>query len=326
MSRSDHLAPLERRALGRLMEWIDEPDLRDLLVQVQGGCGVLWVDRGQGLEACPEPLFETASQVREFASRLVAAGGRHVDDLHPHADVKLGDGIRVHTLLAPLVAEGAAISIRLPGLTRPSLDTLVRRGLCSPQVHSVLEYVIEQRLNFLVTGGTASGKTTLLGAMLDRALPTERIITIEDVAELRLDHPHHVALETRQANSEGVGGVTLDRLLRETLRMRPDRIVLGECRGAEVVTLLSALNTGHDGGAGTLHANSIDDVPARLESLGALAGLDSVALARQVASAIQCVIHVSREHGEHRITTIATLGLSGAGLLRAIPLDIGALE
>lgn len=326
MSRSDHLAPLERRALGKLIEWIDEPDLRDLLIQVQGGCGVLWIDRGRGLEACAEALFETPTQVREFATRLVAAGGRHVDDLHPHADVKLGDGIRVHALLAPLVAEGAAISIRLPGLTRPSLDTLVRRGLCTPQVHGVLEYVIEQRLNFLVTGGTASGKTTLLSAMLDRAAPTERIITIEDVAELRLDHPHHIALETRQANSEGVGGVTLDRLLRETLRMRPDRIVLGECRGAEVVTLLSALNTGHDGGAGTLHANSIDDIPARLESLGALAGLDSVALARQVASAIQCVIHVSRDYGEHRITTIATLGLSGAGVLRAVPLDLGALE
>ncbi|PVW02334.1 secretion protein [Microbacterium sp. Gd 4-13] len=149
-------------------------------------------------------------------------------------------------------------------------------------------------------------KTTLLSALLSRAPETDRIVTIEDVAELRLRHPHHVALEARQPNLEGAGGVDLARLVREALRMRPDRLVVGECRGAEVRDLLGALNTGHEGGAGTLHANGLNDVPARLEALGALAGLDDRSLARQVVSAIGCIVHLARDpDGARRVVGAA---------------------
>ena len=154
--------------------------------------------------------------------------------------------------------------------------------------------LVVRRENLLVTGAGGSGKTTLLSALLSSAPPAERIVAIEDVAELRVDHPHFVSLEARQANLEGAGEISLERLVREALRMRPDRLVLGECRGAEVRELLAALNTGHDGGAGTLHANSIADVPARLEALGALAGLSATAIARQTVSAIGTVLHVER--------------------------------
>ena len=168
----------------------------------------------------------------------------------------------------------------------------------------------------LVTGAGGSGKTTLLGAMLSEAAGAERIVTIEDVAELRIRHPHVVALEARQANAEGAGAIGLEQLVREALRMRPDRLVLGECRGAEVRELLAALNTGHDGGAGTLHANSLDDVPARLEALGALAGLTPEALARQAVSAIDAVLHVERDGcRRRRVAAIGELGLAGDRLV-----------
>jgi len=167
--------------------------------------------------------------------------------------------------------------------------------------------LVETRANILITGAGGSGKTTLLAALLSRAAPTERIVAIEDVAELRVDHPHFVSLEARQSNLEGVGEVSLSRLLREALRMRPDRLVLGECRGAEVRELLSALNTGHDGGAGTLHANSLADVPARLEALGALAGMSDTAIARQAVSAIGAVVHLSR--ATRTVEAVGTLTL-----------------
>jgi pilus assembly protein CpaF len=157
-------------------------------------------------------------------------------------------------------------------------------------------------------------KTTLLSALLALVPATERIVTIEDVAELRPEHPHHIALEARQANIEGVGEIGLDRLLRETLRMRPDRIVLGECRGPEIATLLAALNTGHEGGAGTLHANRIADVPARLEALGMLAGLDPQTLARQ-ATVLDLVVHVTRVNGRHRIAQFGRMRIGKSGTL-----------
>lgn len=163
-----------------------------------------------------------------------------------------------------------------------------------------------RRANLLVTGSTGAGKTTLLASLLGLVPATERIVTIEDVAELRIDHPHHVRLEARQPNLEGAGGVGLARLVREALRMRPDRLVIGECRGEEVRELLTALNTGHDGGAGTVHASGLADVPARLEALGALAGMSDRAIARQVVSAIDAIIHIERgRDGIRRVTGIA---------------------
>lgn len=208
--------------------------------------------------------------------------------------MRIDGGLRVHAVLPPVSAEGTAISIRVPRLDRPRLDVLQRSGMFGPDDRRTLERLVAQRENLLVSGAAGAGKTTLLASLLGCAPPQERIVTIEDVAELTIEHPHHVRLEARQPNLEGAGSIGLARLVREALRMRPDRLVVGECRGEEVRELLSALNTGHDGGAGTVHANSLHDVPARLEALGALAGLDDRALARQVASAIGRVLHVER--------------------------------
>jgi pilus assembly protein CpaF len=288
--------------------------VRDIMIQVTGGVGVLWADFGHHPQRLDWQL--DAVGVRNLAVSLIAAGGRHIDELNPCADVRLGDGIRVHAVLPPACATGAAISIRLARVVPLSFDDLEAAGFCTPSTAATLRKAVLQRRNLLIVGGTASGKTTALTALLDLVPHHERVVTIEDVAELRLQHPHWVSLEARQANTEGAGELSLDRLLREALRMRPDRVVLGECRGAELLTLLTALNTGHDGGAGTLHANGLSEVPARLEALGLMGGLGVDALARQVYSALHLVVHLERTPGgRHRV----------AGLGRFMLID-GALE
>jgi pilus assembly protein CpaF len=272
---------VERRrlpaAFGELLSLVEDPRTTDVFCN---GAGEVWVDHGEGLSRAPLALSE--ARLRELAVRLVSLGGRHIDEAAPTVDARLEGGIRVHAVLPPISPQGTLLSIRLPSQT------------CVEVTDERLLDLVQARTNVLITGAGGSGKTTLLAALLSRADPRERILAIEDVAELRVIHPHFVSLEARQANLEGAGEVSLSRLLREALRMRPDRLVLGECRGAEVRDLLSALNTGHDGGAGTLHANSLADVPARLEALGALAGMSDAALARQAVSAIGAVIHLDR--------------------------------
>ncbi len=227
--------------------------------------------------------------------------------------------MRVHVVLAPVSVGGTALSIRLPRPDRPTLAALERLGAFRTVPRSVLEDAVARRRNVLVTGATGSGKTTVLAAMLAAVPHDERIVTVEDVAELRIDHPHVVALEARQANAEGAGALGLDRLVREALRMRPDRLVVGECRGAEVRELLSALNTGHDGGAGTVHANGLSDVAARLEALGALAGLTPQALARQVVSALDLLVHVERRAGRRGVAAVGECVVDADGRLEVRP-------
>lgn len=313
-TRSQALGLEARRALGGLIGLVDDPELNDVLVQVEGVAGRVWVDRGGTLVSLDEWRVP-AEAVRGLAIALIAAGGRHLDELHPCADVHLGGGIRVHAVLPPIASAGEAVSIRLPRVTPPSFGDLVRGGLCDVGTAEKLRRAIDSRKNLLITGGTATGKTTLLAALLGLVSKHERIITIEDVAELRIAHPHRVALEARKPNSEGVGELGLNRLLQESLRMRPDRLVLGECRGAELVTMLAALNTGHDGGAATLHASRLSGVPARLEALGALAGLSPAALTRQVAAALHLVVHLERREGGRRvIAAVGRLVLCGESL------------
>lgn len=277
-------------ALAPLAHVLADPAVTDVFVNGTDG---LFVDRGRGVE--PVPGWQAgADELRALAVALIGIGGRHLDDGAPLVDVRWEHGTRVHAVLPPVACSGAAISIRLPQVDLPDLDELGRRGMFDAVTGGRLEALVSRRENVLVTGATGAGKTTLLAALLGRVPSTERIVTIEDVAELRIAHPHHVRLEARQPNLEGAGAVPLARLVREALRMRPDRLVVGECRGEEVRELLTALNTGHDGGAGTVHAGSIRDLPARLEALGALAGLDDHATARQVVSAIGVVVHVER--------------------------------
>lgn len=302
---------------GVLAPLLSDPAVTDVFVNSGGD---VWLDHGDGVQKQALIPFDEA-HARELAVRLIALGGRHIDEASPCIDVRLHDGIRVHAVLPPISTGGALLSIRLPRVRRFTVDDLAAAGFFEAvPVETVLE-LVRNRVNILVTGAGGSGKTTLLSALLATALPTERLIAIEDVAELHVDHPHFVSLEARQPNLEGAGEVGLARLVREALRMRPDRLILGECRGAEVRELLSALNTGHDGGAGTLHANSLKDVPARLEALGALAGLSVSAIARQAVSAIGAVLHVERSHGVRRIAQVGRLSVSKAGRLVAKPWD-----
>jgi pilus assembly protein CpaF len=278
------------------------------------GDGSVWTDRGAGVLAV-DGLRVPASAARDLAVRLVALGGRHLDEATPAVDVRLGDGVRVHAVLPPVSGGGAVLSVRLPAEVRPGLDDLDDAGFFAAVPIGRIRELVAGRANLLVTGAGGSGKTTFLAALLAAAPPTERIVVLEDVAELRIAHPHVVALEARQPNLEGAGGIGLDRLVREALRMRPDRLVVGECRGPELRELLAALNTGHDGGAGTLHANSLPDVPARLEALGALAAMSPDAVARQAVSALDVVLHIERSAQGRRLSALGTLGLDRRGRL-----------
>ncbi|GAA1491327.1 TadA family conjugal transfer-associated ATPase [Brachybacterium sacelli] len=288
------------------------PGVTDLLVNDDGS---VWVDDSDGLR--PTAVHLSPPQARDLAVRLATAGGRRLDDAVPWADAHLPSGIRVHAVLPPLSPGGAVLSLRLPAAESLDLEALGELGALGQQARTVLLALVGARVPFLVTGGTGTGKSTLLAALLREAPPTERIVVVEDVLELAVDHPHVVHLQSRHANSEGAGAVDLTTLVRQSLRMRPDRIVLGECRGAEIRELLQALNTGHEGGCGTVHANTAADVPARLEALGALGGLDRGALAAQVASALEVVVHLGRRDGVRALEEIALLHRDRDGMLRA---------
>lgn len=321
-----------RSLFGPLAPYLDDASVTDLFVN---GAAELWVDRGAGLVRELEWSCPGEAQLRVFAMRLVARGGRHLDEATPCVSVRL-EGRRVHVVLPPVASPGTLISVRVPRAEWPSLDELERRGLFghghpdaavrarAEGVRRVLDESVAGRRNLLVTGAGGSGKTTLLGALLAAAPPGERIVLIEDVAELRVEHPHVVALEARQPNLEGAGGIGLAELLRQALRMRPDRLVLGECRGAELRELLAALNTGHDGGAGTMHANTLADVPARLEALGVLAGLDAAAMARQAVSAFDLVCHLRRASHGRLVEGLARFTLDRRDRLAVSPVEIPA--
>lgn len=298
---------------GPLAPLLSDQDVTDVLVN---GTQV-WVDRGAGLQRAAIRLGE-AEDVRRLAQRLVAACGRRLDDGQPYADARLPDGTRLHAVLPPVATQGPYLSLRTFRQRPFSLADLVACGTVPAAVAPVLEAVVGARLAYLVTGGTGSGKTTLLATLLGLVPPTERIILVEDATELRPVHPHVVALQARTANVEGAGAVGLTDLVRQALRMRPDRLVIGECRGAEVVDLLGALNTGHEGGAGTLHANAPEDVPARLEALGLLGGLPRAALHAQVLAALQVVVQVRRTSRGRVLESISVLVPSGESRLTAV--------
>lgn len=284
----------------------------------------VWVDDGNGLRRSGI-RFPDEAAVRRLAQRLAVIAGRRLDDAQPWVDGQLtgvGNGlyaVRLHAVLPPVAAAGTCLSLRVLRPATQDLATLTAAGAIPPQAAVLLDGIIAARLAFLVSGGTGAGKTTLLAAALGAVAATERIVCVEDAPELAPRHPHLVRLVARGANVEGAGEITLRQLVRQALRMRPDRIVVGEVRGAEVVDLLSALNTGHDGGAGTVHANSPAEVPARLEALGALGGLDRAALHSQLAAAIHAVVHVSRGRNGRGLTEIAVLRRDDTGLVRAIP-------
>lgn len=300
---------------GPLEPLLRQVGVTDVLVN---GADQVWVDDGDGLRLTPVRFRDDAA-VRRLAQRLAATGGRRLDDATPYADVRLPDGTRFHAVLAPTARPGTTISLRVPSARAFSLADLVEAGTVSAPGAEVLGAIVESRLAFLISGGTGSGKTTLLSALLGLVDPAERIVLVEDASELRPAHPHVLGLEARPPNIEGAGEITLNTLVRQALRMRPDRLVVGEVRGAEVVDMLAALNTGHAGGCGTLHANSASDVPARIEALAAAAGLPREAAHSQLASALDAVIHVSRAtEGRRQVTQVGVPVRSETGTVSIV--------
>lgn len=285
-----------------------EPLLADASVTdvTVNGAAEVWADRGHGMELTPI-RFTDDPAVRRLAQRLASSAGRRFDDAAPFVDAPLPHGVRLHAMLPPLV-DRISLVLRIPRHRVWTLPDLVAARMVAPGLEPVLRQLVERRRTFLVTGGTGSGKTTLLNALLGVVGAHERLVIVEDTRELAPQHPHVVLLQTRPPNIEGAGAVLLQDLVRQTLRMRPDRIVVGEVRGAEVVDLLTAFNTGHDGGCGTVHANSANDLLPRLEALAALGGLSREALHRLVAAAIDAVVHLERaENGLRYVSTIATV-------------------
>lgn len=296
----------ELYGLGALDLLLDEGQRAGIItdIYVNSPCDI-WV----GIDGTARPValsLGNERRVRDLAERLIRRHGGQLDAAHPAADISDEHGRRIHAIIPPL-SERTRLSVRLPARERPTLAQLQDAGLCDEATAAYLCRMIAERRGFLISGGTGTGKTTLLNALLGLCTPQERLILLEDTPELAPQHEQVIALKTRAANSEGAGEIGLGELIVQALRMGPDRLVVGECRGAEVVHLLTAMNTGHRGAGTTLHANSAQAVPLRLCALGALAGLDSRTVALHTATAFECIIHLEHRDGRRRIEGVYSL-------------------
>jgi pilus assembly protein CpaF len=297
--------------LGPLEPLLKDPTIADILVNTHRQ---VFVERSGKLERTAVQ-FKDNKHLTRIIQKIVSAVGRRVDESQPWVDARLADGSRVNALLPPCAVDGPLLSIRKFSKIPYNIPRLIENGSVTEQLAEILEIIVKSRLNVLISGGTGTGKTTILNAMSSLISNRERIVTIEDTAELQLQQEHIARMESRPANMEGVGQVSQRDLLRNSLRMRPDRIVVGEVRGAEVVDMLQAMNTGHDGSMTTIHANTARDALTRLENMVAMAGFDIPvkALRGQIASAIQIVVQLQRfGDGRRRVVSVQEItGLEG---------------
>ena len=284
------------------------PGITDILVNSTR----VWVDCGQGVEPIDDG-FSSEEEVRALAITMAAICGKRLDDAVPIVDGILPMGVRVHAVIPPLSGEGTIISLRIPARGGLTLEQMRKGASIDDTTQQILSRMLDVRCNVLISGATGSGKTTLLSALLSSISVNERLICIEEMSELHPAHPHVVHLQARQANTQGRGEVSLSELVRAAMRMRPDRIILGECRGGEVRDIMSALNTGHRGSFATIHANTPAEVPARLSALGALAGMSAEATHVQARAAFDLVVHMERSVGSYGNTgrRVAQIGVFG---------------
>ena len=307
-------APTTADAVAAVLELLARPGVTDVLVN---GPQEVWWDRGGGLERAPLRLADRES-VRHIAVRLAAQGGRRLDDAQPVVDARLRDGSRLHAVLEGVASGCTLISLRRLRVGAMTFADLEVAETFTRAQAGVLRELVDGRRSLLISGPTGSGKTTLLGALLSLVGADERVVVIEEAGELQPVHPHVVRLVERRPNVDGAGAVEMSALVRESLRMRPDRVVLGECRGAEVREVMMALNTGHSGGMATVHANAAAEVPARLVALGSLAGMAPETVAAQAAAAFDAVVHMERTSAGRRVADIVSLGCE-RGEMRTSP-------
>jgi pilus assembly protein CpaF len=289
---------------------LSHPNITDILVN---GHKEVWIDQGQGLEKI-KLTFLNEESVRSLAQRLALSTGRRLDQSQPYVDAQLSKTIRLHAVLSPIANPGTVISLRIHRPQILSLDELVINKTITTSQKEFLNQIIKEKKSFVICGGTGSGKTTLLNSLLSEVNRNQRILIIEDSRELNPQHPHVVSLEGRPANIEGMGLITMKDLIKQSLRMRADRLIIGEVRGAEVIDWLSALNTGHSGSAGTIHANSIHEVIIRFESLGLMAGLLKEAIHSQLRTSLDYVIHIERQSdGQRQVKAIGEFQTDSTG-------------
>jgi len=289
---------------------LSNPNITDILVN---GHKEVWIDQGQGLEKT-KLTFLNEESVRSLAQRLALSTGRRLDQSQPYVDAQLSKTIRLHAVLSPIANPGTVVSLRIHRPQILSLDELVINKTITTSQKDFFIEIIKKQKSFVICGGTGSGKTTLLNSLLSEVNRNQRILIIEDSRELIPQHPHVISLEGRPANIEGMGLITMKDLIKQSLRMRADRLIIGEVRGVEVIDWLSALNTGHTGSAGTIHANSIQEVIIRFESLGLMAGLSKEAIHSQLRTALDYVIHIERNSdGKRQVKAIGEFQTDSTG-------------
>jgi pilus assembly protein CpaF len=301
----------ETLGLGPIEPLIKDPTVSDILINTDSQ---VYVERKGLLELTPV-RFKDEKHLIRIIEKIVSTVGRRIDESSPMVDARLKDGSRVNAIIPPLAVDGPLVSIRKFGTMRPTMDNLISADSLTPEIADLLKAIVACRLNVLISGGTGSGKTTMLNAMSSYVSDAERVVTIEDAAELQLQQPHVVRLETRPPNIEGRGEVTQRDLMKNSLRMRPDRIIVGEVRGSEAFDMLQAMNTGHDGSMTTVHANSCRDAITRVEQMVAMAGFDLpiTSIRGQIASAVDVVLQLERlSDGGRRLTSLHEItGMEG---------------
>jgi len=315
--KADYVQSLvnEIHGLGPMQSLMEDESISDIMIN---GCDNVFVERN-GLVEKSEVTFIDEEQLIQIAKRIAARVGRRVDDSSPTCDARLPDGSRVNIVIPPIAIDGTSISIRKFKKNSLSFDSLVEFGAMSPEMAKLLMIAARCRLNILISGGTGSGKTTMLNALSQFISEKERIVSIEDAAELKLQQPHVVRLETRTSGIEGTGAIDQRDLVINSLRMRPDRIIVGECRGGEAFEMLQAMNTGHDGSMSTLHANTPRDALSRVEAMVMMAtnNLPLEAIRRNIVSAVDLVIQISRLHdGSRKVMSVSeVVGLEGQSVV-----------